>query len=352
MTTEREHIPSLDGLRGLAILLVLFLHLFNYGFLYPLFSWGWMGVDLFFVLSGFLITGILVDTKHKKGFIKSFLLRRALRTLPLYYGVLVIFAFIAPHFRPTAWFSEYQIFFWTHTSNFLFHYKGFFNPLGHFWSLAMEEQFYIIWPFIVLFTNFKQIIWIAIVFVMVSIILRMEVNNPIVTYGLPLAHLDGLSIGAIVAILYRLNRDALFRYSQLVVGVCCLIILVCQYFNRSLLHNQQAPLTITIVSLFFGELLIASLRSPMVKNILSNKVLLFFGKYSYAMYIFNSIFLHFSNWAGAARLTGNQRLIVYSGVFLLTIVASFLSYHLFEIRFLRLKKRVNQIYLEPRQEVS
>jgi peptidoglycan/LPS O-acetylase OafA/YrhL len=352
LTTEREHIPALDGLRGLAILFVLLLHLFNYGFLHNWFSWGWMGVDLFFVLSGFLITSILIDTKHKKGFIKSFLLRRALRTLPLYYGVLIIFAFIAPHFGPTAWFSKYQIFFWTHTSNFLFFNKGFFRPLGHFWSLALEEQFYLVWPFIVLVANCKQLIGIAIVFVMVSIGLRMTIDNPIVTYGLPLAHVDGLSIGAIIAILYRLNREALFRYSKLALGVCCLLFLGCLFFNRSLEYDHRAPLMITIVSLFFGAILITSLRSPMVKNILTNKVLLFFGKYSYGMYVFNSIFFHFSNWAGAERLTGNQRLIVCSGLFLVIIVTSVLSYRLFEDRFLRMKKRVNQMFLEPKQEIS
>jgi peptidoglycan/LPS O-acetylase OafA/YrhL len=352
LTTEREHIPALDGLRGLAILFVLLLHLFNYGFLESLFSWGWMGVDLFFVLSGFLITGILIDTKHKKGFIKSFLLRRALRILPLYYGVLIIFAFIAPHFGPTAWFGQKQIFFWTHTSNFLFLNKGFFRPLGHFWSLAIEEQFYLVWPFIVLFANCKQLIWIAIVFVMVSIGLRMTVDNPMLTYGLPFAHLDGLSIGAIIAVLYRLNREVLFSYSKLIMGVCFLIFLGCLAVNRSPDFGHQTPLTITIVSLFFGAVLITSLRSPMVKNILTNKVLLFFGKYSYGIYVFNSIFIHFSNWAGADRLTGNQRLIVYSGLFLLIIVTSVLSYHLFEVRFLRLKKRVNQIFLEPNMEKS
>ena len=98
--------------------------------------------------------------------------------------------------------------------------------------------------------------------------------------------------------------------------------------------------------------MITSLRSPLVKNMLTNKVLLFFGKYSYGMYVFNSIFFHFSNWAGAERLAGNQRLIIYSGVFLLTIITSVLSYQLFEDRFLRLKKRVNQMFLEPKQDIS
>jgi peptidoglycan/LPS O-acetylase OafA/YrhL len=185
----------------------------------------------------------------------------------------------------------------------------------------------------------------------VGIGLRMAFNSPYLTYGLPFAHLDGLLIGSIIAVLYRLSRETLFRYSKSALGVCCLLFLSCLFFNPSLKYSQT-PLTITIVSLLFGAVLITSLRSPMVKNILTNKALLFFGKYSYGMYVFNSIFFYFSNWAGADRLTDNQRLIVYSGVFLLTIITSVLSYHLFEVRFLRLKKRVNQLFLEPSLEKS
>ena len=338
--TEKEHIPSLDGLRGLAVLFVMFFHLLNYGFLYPLFYWGWIGVDLFFVLSGFLITGILLDSKHKQGFIQSFLLRRALRTLPLYYAVLIVFALIAPYFHPTAWFPRYQFFFWTHTSNFLVLNKGFFNPLGHFWSLAVEEQFYIIWPFVVLFFSHKKLIWVAIMLIILGIYLRIEFNSPHLTFGLPLAHLDGLLIGAIIAVLIRLNQASLFRYSNKIFAFAFL----CFLFNLFLGLDQHAPLTLTIISFFFGAALITSLSSPMVKNILSNKVLLFFGKYSYGIYVFNSILFHFSNWAGADRLASNQKLFVYAGVFLLTIVISYMSYNLFEIRFLRLKERVNQYY--------
>lgn len=339
--TEKEHIPSLDGLRGLAILFVLFYHLLNHGFLYPLFAWGWMGVDLFFVLSGFLITGILLDSKHKQGFIQSFLLRRALRILPLYYAVLIVFALIAPHFNPTAWFSRYQFFFWTHTSNLVILNHGLFRPLGHFWSLAIEEQFYIIWPFVVLFFSQKKLIWVALTLIILGIYLRFETNNPYLTYGLPLAHLDGLLMGAIIAVLIRLNQSSLFRYSNKIFAFAC----SCFLFNLFLGLDHNAPLTFTIISFFFGAALITSLRSPMVKNILSYKVLLFFGKYSYGMYIFNSIFFHFSNWAGADRLASNQRLFVYVGVFGLTIVVSYMSYNLFEIRFLRLKERVNQFYM-------
>ena len=115
-TIGNGRIKSLDGLRGVAILLVLFYHLLNHGFLYPLFDQGWMGVDLFFVLSGFLITGILLDTKNSKGYYKNFFVRRALRILPLYFSVVIVFAIVSPLSPATSWFGKYQLYYWTNTS--------------------------------------------------------------------------------------------------------------------------------------------------------------------------------------------------------------------------------------------
>jgi peptidoglycan/LPS O-acetylase OafA/YrhL len=343
---ERQHIKSLDGIRGIAILLVLTYHLLNFGFLFPFFNLGWMGVDLFFVLSGFLITGILLDTKSQKGFIQSFLLRRALRTLPLYYAVLIGFAVLAPFFPTVKWFTEYQVYFWTHTSNFLFLQKGFFVPLGHFWSLAIEEQFYLFWPFVVLVLNPKRLLAFSILLIVTGIFLRFVLDNPLLTYGLPFAHLDGILIGAIIAVLTRSNPGVLFQHSFKIFIACSILFIAYIAFNFDI-HNGiiRMPLTLTVISIFFGSWLILSIRSKTVGNFFSNKFLLFFGKYSYGMYVFNSIFFHFSNWAGVDRLTGNQRLIPYSGVFLMTVAVSYLSYTFFETRFLQLKKRVSRLYM-------
>jgi peptidoglycan/LPS O-acetylase OafA/YrhL len=343
---ERQHIKSLDGIRGIAILLVLTYHLLNFGFLFPFFNLGWMGVDLFFVLSGFLITGILLDTKFQKGFIQSFLLRRALRTLPLYYAVLIGFSVIAPFLSPVKWFTEYQVYFWTHTSNFLFLQKGFFVPLGHFWSLAIEEQFYLFWPFVVLVLTPKRLLAFSILLIATGIFLRIILDNPLLNYGLPFAHLDGILIGAIIAVLIRSNPEALFRHSSKIFVACSILFVSYIAFNFNT-HNGilKLPLTFTVISLFFGSLLIVSIRSKTVGKFFSNKLLLFFGKYSYGMYVFNSIFFHFSNWAGVDRLTGNQKLIPYSGVFLLTVAVSYLSYTFFEVKFLQLKKRVSRLYM-------
>jgi len=157
----------LDGLRGVAILLVLFLHfIIGQGVPAPsvLVDWwfigivraGWMGVDLFFVLSGFLITGILLDTKGSRHYFRQFYTRRVLRIFPLYYGSLVLFLILLPTLFPDDQvlhdLHADAVWFWTYLYNVKVAAAGFTpsSALGHFWSLAVEEQFYLIWPIVVL----------------------------------------------------------------------------------------------------------------------------------------------------------------------------------------------------------
>ena len=154
----QQKISQLDAVRGLAILLVIahntstkypLLHL------QPFFGNGWMGVDLFFVLSGFLITGILVDTKYSEGYFSRFYARRCLRIWPLYYSLIFFMFVVVPWLRP----SEAHTLFgrsspwWAYPlflQNFLVSSPtGATGPLGVTWSLAIEEQFYLVWPWVV-----------------------------------------------------------------------------------------------------------------------------------------------------------------------------------------------------------
>ncbi len=342
-----KHIKQLDGLRGIAIILVLLVHFFNFGSLYPYLYFGWAGVDLFFVLSGFLITGILLDTKHKKGYYRVFISRRALRILPLYYAVLIGIAILSLYISPLAWFKEFQYFYWFHGSNYLILQKGFFLPLGHFWSLAIEEQFYLFWPLIVAVCSRKWLIFVSFLLLLLGIYLRAVIENIFLVYGLPLAHLDGLLIGGVMAILIREYKDILFKHIELI--LICTSVLFFIYTTGYLIINGgyqeqgsfiKLPFTFTLISLLFGALLIYSLKSQRLGEFFSNRVFLFFGKYSYAMYVFHPILYHFSNWAGGDRLSENQKLLLHSGLFLLTILMSYASYHLFEKHFLRLKDKI------------
>src|SRR5580704_8273950 len=155
----KKKIPQLDAVRGIAVLLVLLHNTDVYPalHLHLISANGWMGVDLFFVLSGLLITGILLDTKESDGYFKNFYARRCLRIWPLYYSVLILMFVIVPHLRPQ---DAHAIFqrsspWWAYP----FFLQNFFvaipaqaaGPLGVTWSLAIEEQFYLVWPLFIRF---------------------------------------------------------------------------------------------------------------------------------------------------------------------------------------------------------
>jgi peptidoglycan/LPS O-acetylase OafA/YrhL len=207
---HRQHYPALDGLRGVAILLVVFLH--NFGFM-NYFFFGWLGVDLFFVLSGFLITEILLRTVGKPGFLKNFYARRVLRIFPLFYLTLVICLLLLPSIKSlnlqANYYTDNQLWLWTYLQNWLYVIK---EPYGdklllHTWSLAVEEQFYLLWPLLILIIRRpKHLLW-----VMMSILILVGIARYIIwSYKVEdlaysslytFTRIDGLCIGSMVALL-------------------------------------------------------------------------------------------------------------------------------------------------------
>jgi peptidoglycan/LPS O-acetylase OafA/YrhL len=165
-----KHCPELDGLRGIAILLVTLYRCTKeidpslstgFAWIRRVNEFGERGVDLFFVLSGFLITGILLKTKSRPHYFRNFIVRRALRIFPLYYLSLAIFLFVIPSVIATQSFElprSNQFYLWTYTSNVYMSWTNAwsFGPLDHFWSLAVEEHFYLIWPAVVFFLSPKD----------------------------------------------------------------------------------------------------------------------------------------------------------------------------------------------------
>ncbi len=184
---SKVHFPALDTLRGVAIVVVLFHNLSIFAGsggkvdkLWNLFvEAGWVGVQLFFVLSGFLITGILVDDKEKPKALRVFYVRRFLRIFPLYYLLLLVYFVWLP--RP---FSE-SIWYFVYLSNWSWLFYGGLPGLGHVWSLAVEEQFYTLWPWVVLGSRPRALAGICIALVVVAFGARL---------GLHLAHRPDLWI--------------------------------------------------------------------------------------------------------------------------------------------------------------
>src|SRR3954464_13470573 len=180
MTMQRDkNIPALDGLRGLAIILVLLFHFTPEGGgstpIGHMMRWvsqlGWCGVDLFFVLSGFLITGILFDARGSANYFKNFYMRRVLRIFPLYYGVLIVVFLVVPIFKTMTaqdlQLMQNQHWLWLYAANIppaISNEWTLMNQwvrLSHFWSLAIEEHFYLLWPAVVYFFSRKTVMKIC-----------------------------------------------------------------------------------------------------------------------------------------------------------------------------------------------
>jgi peptidoglycan/LPS O-acetylase OafA/YrhL len=354
------HLPALDGLRGVAILLVL-AHGFdvidapggvNHAVDMAL-DYGWIGVQLFFVLSGFLITGILLDTRTSPVYYRSFFIRRLLRIFPLYYGVLLVGYAILPRLTtPPPQFGNHQIWLWTYLVNFA-------EPMGrgepafpHFWSLAVEEQFYLVWPFVVRAAGRTRLIGWGAVLTLAAILVRLVVRarwGQEAAYMFTPCRMDALAIGALAAALIRGDRTARWiarwRPGTLVAAGGMLIL------AGPLLNRAQRTGTVmqtggyTALALGFALILVAALPTAGAPaRLLGSPCLRRIGTYSYAMYVFHAplhlfIGLPLLAYLGASR--GAAVGVAYAALaILVTFAAAALSYHLYERKFLALKTRL------------
>ena len=340
------YVPALDGLRGLAILLVLCHHLGKH--LYPpldgIFYLGWVGVDLFFVLSGYLITNILLNTKNNPRYYKNFIGRRTLRIFPLYYFALTIFFIFIAKGERFQYLLDNQAYFWSYTQNLLFAFDGWprNKVLNHLWSLAIEEQFYVLWPFVILFFSNKNILRIAIFGMLLSLLLRNI--NPTIPYAytFTFARWDTLMLGGIIAVGIRDFRYRLEKYTLPVLLLSALGVMIILAITQSGTndHPLMARVGYSLIGLMFGALLITTFDTASIGNI-SRKIfeiksLRLLGKYSYGIYVYHFILYNLIYKSLHEYLENHW---YASGTFLvITLLVSYLSYHLFEVKFLQLKK--------------
>jgi len=238
-TTDHSRIPELDGVRAIAIWGVLLGHIFYGwkvsgfepipGFVMQVIGHGWLGVDLFFILSGFLITGILLDTRDKPRFFRNFYARRFLRIMPLYFCV--VFVFFIFYSQSKSYFIL-STFFAANLAN-MFHVGVPHGP-GVLWSLAVEEHFYLLWPLLVWVLNRRMLAALAICIIVLTPIAR----GIAVVYGLPVDaavysyswfRFDGLALGALLALWVRspyAKEQNSYRFAGLLIGLTILITVV------------------------------------------------------------------------------------------------------------------------------
>lgn len=370
ITGDRE--PVLDGIRGLAIALVLYHHFVIYSALSPevrldyhLFRIGtsaWLGVDLFFVLSGFLITGILYDAKKSQHYFRNFYARRALRIFPLYYTFLVgVFLFLPLFLEPAAKgaLTDGQLWYWTYTSNIDVAIDRWQKPLhlGHFWSLAVEEQFYLIWPVVVLAFSRSALLRITALCFFGALLLRFMLPNwlpPLANYVLMPTRMDAFAAGAIVALLVRGpgGLRSLGAWPVRVMLASTAMAAALYQWKRGL--NELDPLVRTfgysIIAISFAALIAVALglkQGSWLRHVLSNGILVTLGKYSYALYVFHHPIILLMKDYGLSvdmvpRFAGSQALglLVFGAIaFSLTMFCALLSWRLVEKPFLELKNR-------------
>lgn len=354
---RKGHIPALDGVRGCAIVLVLIFHCLKTSILpFSLISGiGWVGVNLFFVLSGFLITGILIDTKGGKNNIITFYLKRVLRIFPLYYLALFIFfiVLLIPGIEDINSYLDSRylddiFYFLTYTQNIRFAFKGWgvTDILNHFWSLAIEEQFYLFWPFVIMIAKNNKIILISIVFVLTSLIIRnIYPENPY-SYVFTLARFDALAIGSISAILIRKNIPLLNKYLLytfiITLAILTFVILLTQSVSLSNVHFVKYGYT--LFDILFASSIILIFDTKRIGTITSHffnaRFLRFLGKYSYGIYVYHWLLYRGLYTFLEAKFSLAK---IYIFPFLaVVILTSVLSYHLYEKRFLKYKSRINE----------
>lgn len=305
-----RHFPELDSIRGIAICLVLVFHCSSIAspatplarFYVRVVSMGWIGVDLFFVLSGFLITAILLDTFDSQNYFRSFYTRRILRIFPLYYVSVALWT-LAVWLLPSNLLESSQtistLSYWFYLQNWLplFHVSP-PKVLIHFWSLAVEEQFYLVWPILIRFTAKRGAAQtLCIVTVLVAVMLRavlVLLGSTEVAFYFTLSRIDALAIGACVAVYFR-SRGTLDPFRRpgaafFLIGSATVLLIMFQQHGFYNLNPVVLLVGIFPLGLVFGCFLIILLTSAsfgLLRVFFRNRVLRFFGQISYGIYVFH-----------------------------------------------------------------
>ena len=370
------HVAALDGVRGLAILLVLAVHLmlFNNDTGKPLWdrlgqvrSLGFLGVDLFFVLSGFLITGILYDTLHDPHYFRSFYMRRFLRIFPLYYGFLFLLMILAAVLHVHWGGRQFVLLAYLQNTGIWFPTYGFVAgrlvDLNHFWSLAVEEQFYFVWPMLVyLIKDRKRLIRLALLLSAGALILRTALSFHATPFRIGLVHewtlcrMDTLMLGGCLALLMRGERMPFTRRAAAWWFWGSMLVMVVFAVTHPVIYLSSAVFIGTVgysmCAIAFAALIFLVLDPASAWNrVFRMGWLRSFGKYSYGIYVLHILVGSlFSMWVH--HLLGTSLRILLTPYltrplaivveFCLTVAvvyaAAYLSYNLYEVRFLRLKR--------------
>ncbi len=348
-----EYFKGLNGIRAIAAVGVMISHTFqelhHFGFKrVGSLQFGGVGVTIFFTLSGFLITYLLLKEKEKYQniSIKKFYLRRILRIWPLYFFyiflVFLIYTFVFHKSTANYQFIYLYIFF---VSNIAFNLNIYPECLGHLWSISIEEQFYIFWPWVIKYSRhlvkFLFILVISLITLRIGLkFLSVHINNKIPFSIISCMRFDNMAIGALFAIGYYNNLPKLMKVSksivvQLLFGFVILLALTNQFNYFSIFGDDVA-------SIITGLFIINQVTGIKKTTLLENRPMIFLGQISYGIYVYHIFVITLLNWLAvkfAWSIFFYKPIFVFAGVLLSTVLVSFLSYQFLEKPFLKLKTR-------------
>jgi peptidoglycan/LPS O-acetylase OafA/YrhL len=311
---SKKRLPELDGLRGIAIALVIGLHYFSFGTavhnflgIETVLGIGWSGVDLFFVLSGFLIGGILLDARETSSYFKTFYARRTFRIMPIYYvWILAYVVFVSETHtgNDTAATIAQQVLFLQNLHKMPYTEIG-IAWFGATWSLAIEEQFYLLAPLVIRFirSSALYLFWIATVLLAVLLRIYLRHLHPVDLYAsLPSPYrlmpcrADALAIGVLTALTWRQNvfRKWLEAHARIWLGTLLVTFLGVAAMARFAPNSNSAieqTAGYTWIALFYAVLLVAVLSgiTPRIAAFTRMRVLRELGKVSYCMYLIHVV---------------------------------------------------------------
>ena len=362
----KNYISSLDGLRGFGIIFVVLYHLLRLKGADPsLLGFSWIFIQMFFVQSGYLITKILLQSKTLpfKEYLKRFYWNRVVRIFPVYFLYLFILVGIYLAFNITPDFPSRAAYLFTYTYNFtrLFEHADFHPLYVHLWSLAVEEQFYLVWPFFLYFLSSRNIKVFIISLIVICPLVRYALGEYLVShtsfdemrigeaiYGFTLSHFDAFAIGGSIAIFPFNWLKTRIKIVLLMFSLFGSVLLLLNQYSISgntidlgwtslgiplaSLHNYQHVWSYTLVNVLFF-LIIMLIIQTRYQGIFNWTPFVSMGKVVYGTYIF-----HFALLLVLTRVAGG---LWFPLLFAISLAGScgigFLSYYFFEKRFLKYK---------------